>query len=254
MQEDLVATASCLPSAEAQLEFLAKLQRIFDEGEFTATYKFALLIALTQIAVEHGSDDNRPLRIRTTAIAEKFGELYWPQTILYGTGTRSAIPDILAQNLGKTARVISVLRELRASTGASTVAAARRTADWSSAVSEIARTVRDQPLQFLQNVGGRAVPFLYRIGPLRGESSYTPVSHSTCVASKDSYTRSREQDGFVMSGGIHAIAQSSVPAVTSNPSCLVSRVPIWSRRVDFLRRSSRDVVSTAATESDPKVR
>jgi 5-methylcytosine-specific restriction endonuclease McrA len=166
----VIATAFDPPSAEAQLDFLAKLQRIFDEGEFTATYKFALLIALTQLAVEHGSDDNRPLRIRTTAIAEKFGELYWPQTLLYGADASRALPDILAQNLGKTARVISVLRELRASTGASTVAAARRTAEWSAAVGEIARTVRDQPLQFLQNVGGRAVPFLYRIGPLRGET------------------------------------------------------------------------------------
>ncbi len=39
------------PSAEAQLAFLAKLQRLFAEGDFTATYNFALLIALADLAV-----------------------------------------------------------------------------------------------------------------------------------------------------------------------------------------------------------
>ena len=52
------------PSAEAQLAFLAKLQRLFAEGDFTATYKFALLIALADIAVEIGSDDGGELGFR----------------------------------------------------------------------------------------------------------------------------------------------------------------------------------------------
>ena len=45
------------PSPEAQLAFLSKLQRLFAEGDFTATYKFALLIALADLAVERGRDD-----------------------------------------------------------------------------------------------------------------------------------------------------------------------------------------------------
>ena len=42
------------PSPESQLVFLSKLQRLFAEGDFTATYKFALLIALADLAVELG--------------------------------------------------------------------------------------------------------------------------------------------------------------------------------------------------------
>ena len=34
------------PGDRGQLDFLQHVQRIFDEGEFVATYKFALLIAL----------------------------------------------------------------------------------------------------------------------------------------------------------------------------------------------------------------
>ena len=37
------------PDDRAQLDFLQHVQRIFDEGEFVATYKFALLIALIQL-------------------------------------------------------------------------------------------------------------------------------------------------------------------------------------------------------------
>ena len=36
------------PGDRGQLEFLQQVQRIFDEGEFVATYKFALLIASKQ--------------------------------------------------------------------------------------------------------------------------------------------------------------------------------------------------------------
>lgn len=42
------------PSAEAQLAFLSELQPLFAEGDFTTTYKFALLIALSDLAVELG--------------------------------------------------------------------------------------------------------------------------------------------------------------------------------------------------------
>jgi hypothetical protein len=38
------------PGDRGQLDFLRHVQRIFDEGEFVATYKFALLIAYEQSA------------------------------------------------------------------------------------------------------------------------------------------------------------------------------------------------------------
>ena len=49
------------PSAEFQLELLAKLERILSQGQFTTTYKFALLVALTNIAVEQGDDTGEAL-------------------------------------------------------------------------------------------------------------------------------------------------------------------------------------------------
>jgi len=48
---------------EFQLAFLNKIQRLFAEGDFTASYKYALLIAIADIAVESGRDDDQPLAI-----------------------------------------------------------------------------------------------------------------------------------------------------------------------------------------------
>jgi hypothetical protein len=48
------------PGDRGQLDFLQHVQRIFDEGEFVATYKFALLIALVELAIERGDDTGAP--------------------------------------------------------------------------------------------------------------------------------------------------------------------------------------------------
>ena len=44
------------PTPSAQVAFLRELQRLLDEGQFTATYKFALLLALADLAVERGDE------------------------------------------------------------------------------------------------------------------------------------------------------------------------------------------------------
>ena len=73
------------PSAEQQLQFLQHLQRLFDEGDFVATYKYALLMSLAELAVESGVDEGE-LELPMVRVAEKFAELYWPQTLPYVSG------------------------------------------------------------------------------------------------------------------------------------------------------------------------
>lgn len=60
-----------VPSAREQLEFLFKIQRLLSEGAFVSTYKFALLLALAECAVERGSDRGEPLSLNTTVLAEE---------------------------------------------------------------------------------------------------------------------------------------------------------------------------------------
>ena len=88
------------PTADSQLAFLTKLQRLFAEGDFTATYKFALLISLADLAVELGADDGRELMLSTRQIAERFIGLYWKHATPYGTGRVGTRPGVLIQNAG----------------------------------------------------------------------------------------------------------------------------------------------------------
>jgi hypothetical protein len=44
---------------EFQLAFLNKIQRLFAEGDFTASYKYAVLIAIWLQAIRYGGCRNR---------------------------------------------------------------------------------------------------------------------------------------------------------------------------------------------------
>lgn len=147
------------PSAEQQLEFLQHLQLLFEDGNFVATYKYALLMSLAELAVELGDTDGE-LPLTMTSIAEKFAELYWPQTVPYASGAGGTEPLVLSQNQGKQAAVVNSLLALRLN-GAATIAQAKAAPGWAAALNDIASTVAGMPVQYLQNVGGTLVSFLY---------------------------------------------------------------------------------------------
>jgi len=152
------------PSSDEQLTFLFKIQRIFSEGDFTATYKYALLTALADIAVESGVDDGRSLSITNRQIAAQFIELYWRQTTPYSRTAAEAVPDILSQNLGSQAAVVNAIRELRNAHPSATLPRLSQepyATAYGSLVGKVAATVSAQPLKYLQNFGGSTDEFLY---------------------------------------------------------------------------------------------
>ncbi len=162
-----------LPTPEHQLEFLQRIQSLFEDGDFSATYKFALLMSLAELAVERGTDDGRPLDLDLIQVGEKFAELYWPQTVPYSSGTTGASIDILAQNKGAQAAVINELLKLRGA-GANTLSQAKQLRQWPDAVRQVTRVVHQMPVQFLQNIGGSTVPFLYDLPPPKGRLILKP--------------------------------------------------------------------------------
>jgi 5-methylcytosine-specific restriction endonuclease McrA len=151
------------PSAEAQLTFLSKLQRLFAESSFTATYKFALLIALADLAVECGQDDGAPLPLTIRQIAERFIGLYWRHATPYGSAPAgaTAAPHVLLQNLGTQAAVVTAIEDFRRSTRANHPLQARNTPAYGDLLGKVAAVVSKQPLHYLQNFGGGTDEFLY---------------------------------------------------------------------------------------------
>ena len=147
------------PTAEQQLQFLQHLQQLFEEGDFVATYKYALLMSLAELAVESDVGEGE-LELPMVRVAEKFAELYWPQTLPYVSGLTGSSAELLAQNQGKQAAVVNALSVLR-SQGAATISQAMRLPYWAPTIRSIARTVAQMPVKYLQNVGSIQVVFLY---------------------------------------------------------------------------------------------
>src|ERR1700754_1628556 len=131
------------PTPEEQIQFLVNLQRLLDEGSFVASYKFALLLALADLSIENGDDSGRVLLIDTEAIAEKFIQYYWRQTLPYPSPVRA---KVLQQNTGKQAAIVNAVEAVRARCAGSLPMAMKDRAAWTTLVSKVARVVRDMPL------------------------------------------------------------------------------------------------------------
>ena len=50
-----------IPTPQEQLKFLKHIQQILQSGAFTSTYKFALLMSITRLAIEQGQDTGAAL-------------------------------------------------------------------------------------------------------------------------------------------------------------------------------------------------
>lgn len=150
------ARASESPSAEDQLKLLGDVQRILSEGAFVATYKYALLIALADLAVLYGADDGARLTLPTYAIAERFIALYWRQASPFPSTDGAAA--VLAQNTGRQAAVVRLIQDAG---GGSLWSLKRDAARWHRLTKRVERVVREQPLWKLQRVGGGVLDVLY---------------------------------------------------------------------------------------------
>lgn len=152
-----------VPAPESQIQFLTNLQRLLGEGSFVATYKYALLMALADIAVEVGRDDDSPLSIDTTLIAEKFVQYYWRQSAPYIAGSGAGNDRVLRQNTNKDkqAGIITLLHEARAQYEGALPEVRRRDREWRRIVAEVRKFVEVMPLWRLQTVGREQHDFLY---------------------------------------------------------------------------------------------
>lgn len=149
------------PTPEFQLQFLDYLQRIFTEGEFVATYKFALLMALADLSVEMGDDTNAELELTSRDIARKFIGYYDQQVRPFPIAGESGELRILQQNTGRQATVVNKVREKQESYKYDGKQPASRIIIDEHLVTKIAQTVRDQPLWKLQTLGRSSNDFLY---------------------------------------------------------------------------------------------
>ncbi len=149
------------PTAEQQIRFLTNLQRLLAEWQFVATYKYALLLALADIAIEIGKDSGESLAIPTKIIAEKFVLYYWRQVVPYVPKSDPAAGQVLRQNTGRQAAIIRQVLAARQQFGDSVATAQRNKESWNALIRDVDQVVRQMPLWKLQTAGRSSLEFLY---------------------------------------------------------------------------------------------
>jgi hypothetical protein len=167
-----------VPDPEAQVEFLIKVQRILSEGAFTATYKFALLVSLADLAVERADDTTDVLPLDVIDIAEKFVELYWRQVLPWIPRDGGSHQRRLHQATGGEAAILNRIAKAHETFQGSFVRLRQHRPEWLKLLREVGRIIAVMPLWKLQTVGRQRLDFLYpNVGrggriQLRGEAVY----------------------------------------------------------------------------------
>ena len=146
----------------SHLNFLSSLERLLSAGRFTSTYKFALLLSLSNIAVEKGDDSGRALRVSLDDVARQFIALYWNMARPY-----PRLDVVLKQNrqARKPSRMITLIGEQSRHSESRYRRWREYQSDMQKLVCDTRRTMARDVLYRLQTVGtrqgDRSQPFLY---------------------------------------------------------------------------------------------
>ncbi len=153
---------SAIPSPA---EVAERVIAVLDEGHFTSTYKYAVLLALLDLCLEKGTEAGPTgLALTTRELAEKVLAIYWPQvrpSPLLGGRT-------LSQSASG-ARILSRIERFKALAAADppdspTQARARHPRRFAALLRDVERVLIELPLPRLQTIGRSRDEFLYHIG------------------------------------------------------------------------------------------
>jgi hypothetical protein len=163
--EHLRLDRAAAPASGADV-FAERLLQIIDEGQRTATYKLALVLALIDASAAHAAADGRPPEVlHTRDVAAQVLRLYLPQTRRYLAGSHEAqvLRQIASGNSAILGAVVRLFGAAEASGCRPSEVAARLPDEYETCLDEVERTVARYPLRLLQVVGREHRPFLYDI-------------------------------------------------------------------------------------------
>lgn len=149
------------PPETSAIKLAEQILFLLENGSFTATYKYAVLLAMLDLSMEKSSKDgNAPDVITTEEMAKKVVQLYWPHAVPYGRSAQS----VLRQNTNGQAEIVRKIEAFRERTQMLGIVQAR-SADKKS-FERLERFVEykliEMPLPRLQRVGKKQLPILYK--------------------------------------------------------------------------------------------
>ena len=99
------------PRPQAPLPLAERILGLLDQARFTATYKYAVLLALLDLCLENAArDGGAPDLLTTRQLAVKIVDLYWPHTRPWASGAlrQSSGPG------GGQAEIVAAIEKFRA--------------------------------------------------------------------------------------------------------------------------------------------
>ena len=146
-------------------QFAERLLVLIDQGRTTATYKFAVLLALTDLCLEASDKHGRPPpSVTTDQLAQRVLEYYWPQQQPYG----DAGGVILRQITGGELRIGTAIDRFRRSLPADSRlrldrARSQSPEGFTRLIEDVKWVLVKMPLPRLQRLGATVDPFIYQI-------------------------------------------------------------------------------------------
>ena len=149
-----------MAAMQQQLDFIAYIQRMLAEGDFSATYKFALLHAIADVCVEHPlQQPDSELVITLDELVDKLILLYWHHAVPFAADSNGDAA-LLKQNAGRQSKVISVLYECQQN-NIRNIRQLKLSQYWPAIYRATLATLKDGPLWRLQILSKQAECFLY---------------------------------------------------------------------------------------------
>jgi len=198
--------------------FAEKLLALLQEGNFSATYKYAVLLGLMDLCLEQASTSGAaPTVVTTRQLAEKVLELYWPHTVPFPADRA----PVLRQNTVGQAEILSAIGKFRTTatpaSGASLSQARLRSPE---SFEKLARLVEwkliEMPLPRLQVMGNQEHRFIYEI-------AWDKNIRRADVLNRDSFDNRIQ---LVASAGEHLVALAGLlrPLIQRQWAAMVAQI------------------------------
>ena len=96
------------PDDRGAIGFAEKVLELLEEGRYTATYKYAVLLALIDVCLERTQSSGAPDMVTTRQLAEKIVEMYWPHTVPFAGRTTGILKQ--SKGSGQAAIISAIVR------------------------------------------------------------------------------------------------------------------------------------------------
>jgi len=131
---------------------------VLEDGKFSATYKYALFLALTDLCIENGASTDQAPAFTTRQLARRVLDIYWSHSREFPR------KGVLRQSGSGIHRIVKWVEAFRRDCGIDDLVPLRTLesmAEFQTLLDKVEAKLIEDPIPRLQVLQGRPVPFLY---------------------------------------------------------------------------------------------